>query len=76
MTSKSRHVRVRFEEPLYLFIERYGRTYKRDMSVSDVVRNICTLLFIVAENPQKKVLRMMFSDKKRKQKFMKFLDKI
>lgn len=76
MTSKSRHVRVRFEEPLYKFIERYGMTHNRNMSISDVVRNICTLLFIISENPQKKVLKMMFTDKKRKQKFMKFLDKI
>lgn len=75
MHLKNKHVRIRFEEPLYNFIARYGSTKK--MNVSDVVRNICTMLMMIYEfNSNKKILKSIFEDEKRKKKFIQFLDGI
>jgi hypothetical protein len=75
MHQKNKHIRVRFEDPLYRFIARYGM--KRNMTISDVIRNICTMLFVINEfNCNKKAIKSIFTDEKRKRKFMKFIDNI
>lgn len=75
MQPKTKHVRIRFEEPLYNFIARYGSA--RKMNVTDVVRNICTMIFMIEEfDTSKKALKSIFADSKRKEKFIAFLDKV
>ena len=75
MQPKTKHLRIRFEEPLYNFIARYGSS--RKMNVTDVVRNICTMIFMIEEfDTNKKALKSIFADRKRKEKFITFLDKV
>lgn len=78
MQEKSRHIRFRVEEPLLNFLKEQSR--KRNTTISDTVRNLCTWMYVHLEfNPKGKNnegMASIFSNSKRKKSFMKFVNDI
>jgi cell division FtsZ-interacting protein ZapD len=74
-SKKTRHVRIRFEEPLYRFIDTFAMS--DGMNISEFIRNYCTMLLVLSNiKARDDVLKSIFSDKKRKESFIKFLNTI
>lgn len=72
---KTKFVGFRLEEPLYRFLLNFGR--RKKMTVTDVVRNLCTFMYFgCAVNKDKFDMRAIFSDKKRKDTFVTFIKMI